>query len=565
MKTEHCWAFEAGSIQGFLFDTGRLADAVGASLLVDRLTGDLTDPTDVDDAADAQAGAVPRTPSSLLQCVLQASGAVGDAVDFSRRGGGSFIAFFADAAQRARTRCLWHAALASNAPGLRWSDAVADDPSAREAALAALQACQNAGRVDRARLPEAGPLVHRVARTGQPAAGLASVAGEPQALDAATIARQRHARRTGVAGTLLQRFSDAPGLVWPRNMEAAEDDGDDDGADASERFPFAGGSREVAFLHADGNGLGLLLRRLAEARDEAAYLSTYASFSRAVSRATVTAARAATEQVLLPAARDNADGSRTVPARPLILGGDDLGLIVRADLAVDYASAFLRSFERASASELQAVRVDGKPLQGLTAACGVAVVKSSFPFAQAAALAEHLCQRAKSEVKAEAARCGRALPLSSLALLRVTTSVPQDELPAVTLQARSWTLGCAAYVLEPAAGAPATDLPTLAQLLELADALGNQAMPRGPARRLLTDLHQDPATALERYRRWRENMRARKDTQVQLARIDDALQRLGVERADWMPLGEQHGSPWPDALLLRELGHATSTSMETAP
>ena len=49
MPTYHCWTFECGSIQSFIFETGRLADAVGASLLVDRLTGDL------DETADAAA------------------------------------------------------------------------------------------------------------------------------------------------------------------------------------------------------------------------------------------------------------------------------------------------------------------------------------------------------------------------------------------------------------------------------------------------------------------------------------------------------------------------------
>ena len=87
MPLNHCWAFECGSIQAFILETGRLADAVGASLLIDRLTGDL------DEAAGATA--------SLLQCVLNATKAAAE-VEFSRRGGGSFIAFFASATARSR-------------------------------------------------------------------------------------------------------------------------------------------------------------------------------------------------------------------------------------------------------------------------------------------------------------------------------------------------------------------------------------------------------------------------------------------------------------------------------
>ena len=340
MPLNHCWAFECGSIQAFILETGRLADAVGASLLIDRLTGDL------DEAAGATA--------SLLQCVLNATKAE---VEFSRRGGGSFIAFFASATARSRVRQLWHAALLANVPGLRWADAVADGPTPQAAAGAALRQCQQAARLDRPRLPEAGPLCMRVQRTGQPAVATTTLAGGHEALDAATVVRRRHGRKSAVADTLLQRFGHREGLRWPRNMDA-EGDSDDDGR--SDAFPFLAGSKAVAFLHADGNGLGVLLRQLDGAQGGEGYMRRYAAFSRAVSAATVAAAQHASAAVLLPAARDG-----LVPARPLVLGGDDLTVIVRADLALPFAEAFLRAFETASSQQMAGLRQMGLQLPGL--------------------------------------------------------------------------------------------------------------------------------------------------------------------------------------------------------
>lgn len=538
MQPFHCWAFECGSIQSFILETGRLSDAVGASLLVDRLTGDL------DEALSS---------SSLLQSVLQAaqSGTGPDtAVRFSRRGGGSFIAFFDSARHRERVRMLWHAALAANVPGLRWADAVSEGATAMEAAQRALDGCQQAGRIDRPRWPEAGPLVRRVPRTGQPAVALAHLPGGREEIDAATVVRRNHSSVSAVTGTLLQRFGHDKQLCWPTNMDPAEEE--DSPRLQRRSFPFRGASREVAFLHADGNGLGVLLHRLAKECAAEDYEKTYAAFSRAVTAATVEAARLATKSVLLPGDLEQRTEPYVVPARPLVLGGDDLTMIVRADLALPFAEAFLKAFEEASTRELSGVRLNGQALPGLTAACGIAIVKASFPFAQAATLAEHLCQRAKAVIKREAQDTGRGMPLSALALEEVTNAVPDEELPQVCVDGHQWPLGCAAYVLDPRPGAPLTTVPTLKQLQALTNALGNHAMPRGPLRSLLTDLYQHPQLGRERYQRWRANLARNDSGKEQLVAIDRLLQDMGVAAPQHLPLG-QAGTPWPDALLVRDL------------
>lgn len=541
----HAWAFAALSIQTYILETGRLADAVGASLLVDQLTGDLTDGDD---------------DNSLLAFVMSASKVtLGTDLRFARRGGGAFIAVFDDREALCRTRLLWQAALHQNAPGLRWADGLGSGTHSGAAVEAARMACEDNGRVDLARLPEAGPLALRVARTGQPASVRRSL-GEKrtEALDAATEARRRHGATRAGQGRLTDRFSTEPGLAWPRNMEPADEQeggtGDRDPiknvALHAQRFPFLSDDHEVAILHADGNGVGTLLARIRNETAPTNYLKVHEAFSKAVAEATRQAAFEATQRSLLPYARRNPDGTRTVPARPLVLGGDDLTLIVRADLALEFATVFLNELESRTSKMLKDVRTGGKKLGTLTATCGIAFVKSTFPFHEGVKLAEWLCAEAKQAIQQEAKTAtgdGRKGPLSAIAMHRVTTALADAGRPTVHLDGKTAPMGHVAYVFPPdgrKAGLPCwKDLDTLAQLL------GTEASSRGPLRTLLIDMQQSPGMARERYRRWRSG--PRRNAQANEA-LDACLQRFGIDKGHELPIGAS-GSPWSDALLLAEL------------
>lgn len=522
-STVWSWVFEARSIQEYLFETGRLSDAVGASLLVDQLTGDLSEPEGDD----------------LLSHVLAATQA-NATIQFSRRGGGAFAAFCPDQTPLKRVRALWMAALAENAPGLRWRDALRPGRTAREAVRAALQAVQQRSVHDPASLPEAAASHLRVPRTGHAAASFSRVGGETlEPVDAATVARQRH-RRKGL-DVLTRRFAEHDDLHWPTDLSGdatAEGDGT--------AFPFLGSDREVAFLHADGNGLGLLLRQLDENATPEGFIEQSARFSQAISEATRAAAQRATLEVLLPATHRG-----VVPARPLILGGDDLLVIVRADLALDFAEAFLKAFEAETAQRLQPLADVLKlaPGKGLTAACGVLVAKANYPFSAAAQGAHQLCDQAKRAIKSEARNQQRAMPLSALALAQVDAAQLSTE-PAQAADGRR--LGLPAYVLE-----ASPHLPQWPALRQLAQALGDAATPSGPARRLLTDLHTDLDLARERYRRMQEVQK------VQWPEIAAALQALRVPQDADLPFVGA-ASPWPDALLVRDLMSAVNPTKEAA-
>ena len=129
----------------------------------------------------------------------------------------------------------------------------------------------------------------------------------------------------------------------------------------------------VAIIHADGNGLGQIL-------------SKFSSSMEKLNQATCQAARAAFKKVYT--AEDYTQESSIFPFRPVVLGGDDMTMICKASLALDYVKVYLEEFENATRQKLGADN-------GLTACAGIAFIKSSYPFHYGYDLAETLCTQAK--------------------------------------------------------------------------------------------------------------------------------------------------------------------------
>lgn len=530
MASVCAWLFEAESIQSFIHDSGRLLDAVGASLLVDELCGSL----------DAQ-----ETSSDLLSGVLRATQTGPQEVRFSRRGGGAFIAFFDDAQRLARVRALWSVAIADYAPGLRWSDTVAAAESPWEAARAGMSQLRQARLTASPTLPEAGPMVQLAPRSGRPAVGLAWIGPTRELSDASSLAKRKAARTTaGVAA----RFSTREGLDWPTRLDL--------GDTKPGGFPFLPGQNEVVYLHADGNGLGVALQALAKSCESTPekYIATYAAFSQAVSRATQTAAQRATELVLRP------DEDQRVPARPLVLGGDDLSIILRPDVALPFATAFMAEFEVQTRQELSRVWPKGETPPGvpsvLTAACGMVVVNASYPFIRAAELASDMCDQVKRAIKGESQRTGAPLP-SALMFCRVTASLGSgsdgDVLPSVPGTQGQLRLVGGPYVLEQGG----SSLPGLQALRTLSEQLGADEAARGPARQMLTLLYESPALAQQTWSNWRRSLK--REAPERLKALDSALGALSVVASEvdlpFTPKDSEgvRRTPLADAQVLRDM------------
>lgn len=516
MTLQHALLFEADSIQAYITGTGRLSDAVAASARIDQLCGDLDD----DSGSDRE-----LSPDLLSATLMAVCGDRAHQVRFSRRGGGAFIAFFPQPDLRDRVQALWSAVVPRWLPGLRFSLVAQDGVSELEAAQAGMVLLQALRNQPAPTMPESGPLTRLAPRTGRPAVAQVMRSGTAEWVDAAALSQVWPSQREQVHDSLVERFCDAGELLqarWPRNLDA--EDGD---------FPhLSNGHQELVMLHADGNGLGAVLQALGKhcrTRPQD-YLEAYSAFSRAVSHATRAAAAAATREVLLPAAQRDPEGR--VPARPLVLGGDDLTIVLRPDVAVPFAKAYLLAFEACTQAALRGPRQRFAFLpERLTAAAGLAMVHASHPFDRALELADALCLRVKQRTKQATADKGNAAP-SALMFYRQTVSLLGGW--AEVLRAESAEHPAGPYPRLRTVHGPyvvaddrrSSGLPRLADLQALASLLEGP-LPRGPLRLVVGLMHHDPGAAVKGWQRVWE-MLERRGLRTWAADLERAFQALGV-------------------------------------
>lgn len=178
----------------------------------------------------------------------------------------------------------------------------------------------------------------------------------------------------------------------------------------------------IAVIHADGNGLGQIVQKIGKNEEK------FKEFSQLLDEATTLSAVKAYEAV-----KDdfnNSDSEKDfIPIRPIVLGGDDLTVVCRADLALKYTETFIKEFENQTKEKLGEIITDNKVFEKgdikdrLTACAGIAYVKSSYPFYYAYELAETLCSVAKKDAKAG---LDGELPKSCLMFHKVQDSFTED-------------------------------------------------------------------------------------------------------------------------------------------
>lgn len=492
---QYAYLFEARGIQRFLFASGKLRDMLGGSELLDYLC--------------AEGGLLDQTLRALNLNPAQ-----------PRRAGAALYLVFNLETEAQRFRAAWRLACAQWLPGVEQIDALASGETAREAIQCGLSALREARNQLAADVPRPGPLVERSPRTGL--AAVARKSGE--SLDAATH-QQRHFERPANSQTLAKRFLDEEGYLWPVNFE--------ENSRPEQRFPL-GDRSLVGLLHADGNGLGELLRVLNDAcknADDATYIKLYRCFSDGLTEATQKAAQDAARAILLPNACE-----KVLPARPLVLGGDDLTILLRADLALPYARVFLKAFEEHSENSLKslfsAFTEAGLSEQAkllpthLTACAGVCFMKCSQPFKTGHDLAEGLCKRAKKESRnARKDKDSNAPMPATLAFHKVQEALLEDAETQFTqnhcfeIEDAHWSLALPAYALERGNGIPALD-----DLVALLGVFGKDRLNDRPLRELATLWPKKPAAVRQAYERWREL--AQKNQPEALRAFDAALEAL---------------------------------------
>ncbi|MFA7090825.1 MAG: hypothetical protein WC149_03115 [Arcobacteraceae bacterium] len=149
---------------------------------------------------------------------------------------------------------------------------------------------------------------------------------------------------------------------------------------------------KIAIIHADGNGLGNIVKELNK--------KEIVQFSKDLDKATKEAYEIAS------------GGIENI--RKVILGGDDLTVIIDANEALGFTKKFLEEFEK----NTQKIYKD----YDLTACAGITFCNEKYPFHYAVKLAEDLCKYAKNDSKDLAKKENINLAPSSLMFHNIQSS-----------------------------------------------------------------------------------------------------------------------------------------------
>lgn len=357
--------FEAKGIQRYIFASGKLRDVVGASDLVAGLAN--------------SDGGKPGSPDKIGKFW-------NDAASFSRRAGGAFCIHSGDKAALVLLRARWRLHVLTELPGLEFVDVIAaaqgDNP------LDAMRACfREAGGIRAnypAEVPGLGRPISKIAPlTGRPAVRVNRYGDKLVLVDAIGLPQRVHADKTKLDNIAKRFVADAGQYKFPRNY----DDGPEVDPDDNPVFPFAGDDKRIAVIHADLSGLGELFRNMGA--ESGFTVQQNFNLAKLIEDAITNAVRGAVACKIVPHAVDN-----VLPARPVLLGGDDITIIVRADLAIQFTVKLLENIEA------QCKHI-GAPNEHVLSACaGIAIVGKGTPFLTAYALADDLCGHAKQAVKA---------------------------------------------------------------------------------------------------------------------------------------------------------------------
>ena len=381
--SKYLYGASVQGIQDFIFKTNKLAEIIGASELVEQLCTSLFEKSVIDFKQE--------------NLIMGAAGNVKYVFDTENECK-KVVKIFSKAAME-------------HAPGVTVSQAVVkleniDLPNAIDVLEKKLKAQRNITQ----RPIETGFMgLERARRTG----GVASTSRNNRNGSLELVCESTDKKRTAIASQKEKEDTKSKESLF-KKIAGLEVKNREIAFDISE-ITASGNNSWIAVIHADGNGLGAIIQNVGQTLMKE---SKFSAFSNAIETATKNAVQKAFTEVVLKERNTN----YRYPIRPVVLGGDDLTVIIRADLALEFTNIFLRAFEMTSRQEFEALGLEGYQ-KGITACAGIAYVKESYPLHYALNLAESLCGDAKKKVKAtDCENKYGNIPKSSLAFYKVQDS-----------------------------------------------------------------------------------------------------------------------------------------------
>ncbi|HOB52816.1 MAG TPA: hypothetical protein PK176_11155 [Acidobacteriota bacterium] len=270
--------------------------------------------------------------------------------------------------------------------------------------------------------------------------------------------------------------------------------------DPPEEFAKLCGKSYLAVLHADGNNVGRRLADHLKRYDSREHDARTAEFFHRM-RVAVRGALAKSIQESFP---KPGPGTVPDPFRILMLGGDDLLMVMRAEHALPFAVAYAKHL--AGMGNMP----DGQPLD---IGCGVVIARPSFPFFRLHIIAEELAASAKRLVRG-VRRCSvidwhvttdshmqRVRDSRRRWVIRYESGGQQNRL---VLSRRPMSILAPPATAAPAAAGGETAVPADAMSLERlhgeAEVMSQSDIPRSPLRALADELYRGRLQAQSAFR-----------------------------------------------------------------
>lgn len=187
----------------------------------------------------------------------------------------------------------------------------------------------------------------------------------------------------------------------------------------------------LGVVHADGNGLGQIFTKFHDYVKERVcategrvatgwdYIKNYGAFSDALDRISGEAFKETVNDIF-----DGSDGGTIAAIVPIVVGGDDLTVVLDGRKAIEFAKCFMENFCRKTSFDPDVSMIlerCGDHSKRLGMCAGICINKPKFPFSASYQLAEELMQNAK-KVKTEVGKDAIALDFHIL-YDSVTTSL----------------------------------------------------------------------------------------------------------------------------------------------
>lgn len=381
---------EVGGIQKYILSTGKLKEMIGGSELIESLSAKY-----LDDFAK----------SKQLTVLKEIRKPVDNEILPLQRNAGAMHLLFPSEAKGREFLQKFGLKLLADFPGLPIFGALEECEFTSSGIREAKFKLSNKITVQRNKYPTSTgmqllPICAEAPLDGEPAIGKVSYGknASSEIISLSSKTKRNEQLLEDSKGRLREIEPDdgvVPDLKWSDDLEE-----------------IACGSEKVAFIHIDGNDLGKRFRQELEnisdketdedktgqqAPSEDRYqnainvIKTMSALSNTVKETTTAAFKKGLSECLKHTRSTDSKGKLLVPARPLVLGGDDVTVVIRADLALYFIDAFVKEFERYSNQEL------GKkdPKDKLTVGVGMVVCPTGYPFLKAFDLSEELVKNSK--------------------------------------------------------------------------------------------------------------------------------------------------------------------------